>query len=335
MISWYLNRIKTFSLLEYPYRAKQVVQKKFEELFVQKKVPAAKTCIVEKTLLHPFGLDGQLPDASIDIFGKSFDFSDPQKIEWHKDIFSNQSFPRIFSKNISILKNPSLSAKVVWEINRLQFLQKIALHYNSTNDPNSLQLFVSIMKSWIIANPFMIGINWYSNIEINLRLINWFVCWELLDADSLIIEDDTFKEFSEKFWIPSIYHHCIYSFRNPSKHSSANNHLISEYAGLFVASSKWKFREWKKWNNYAAVGLEKEIAKQHSENGVNKEEAAEYIQFITDFFLISFIVAERTGKLFSSTYSSYLHNIFKYISVLLDCNGNFPKYGDEDDGRCF
>ena len=39
------------------------------------------------------------------------------------------------------------------------------------------------------------------------------------------------------------------------------------------------------WLKKSRRGLEREILKQHSENGVNKEEAAGYIQFITDFFL--------------------------------------------------
>ena len=313
MISWYLNRLKTFSIPEYPYRAKQVLQKKYEKAFHQHKRFAAGKQIIEKRILEEVNFDVEYNDPVINIFGKKFTYSDPKKIDWHKDIFSNQSFPKTFSKSINILSNPDLSAKVVWEINRLQFLMKIAINYNSTKDDSHLLLFIKIIRSWISNNPYLAGVNWYSNIEVNLRLINWFLCWEVLDADKLMIENKAFKEFAEKDWLPSIYCHCKYSYQNPSKYSSANNHLISEYSGLFVASSKWKFDEADKWNQYSKKGLENEIVKQHSVNGINKEEAAEYIQFITDFFLIAFIVAERTQNPFSSKYKSYLHNIFTYI----------------------
>jgi hypothetical protein len=144
-----------------------------------------------------------------------------------------------------------------------------------------------------------------------------------------------FSEFVQNEWLPLIKKHCIYSFNNPSKYSSANNHLISEYAGLFIASSKWRFKESEKWIKYAQNGLEKEIVKQHSENGLNKEEAAEYIQFITDFFLLSFIIGEITNRPFSKEYKQQLYKILCYIYSFLDCNGNFPKYGDEDDGKCY
>jgi hypothetical protein len=143
-----------------------------------------------------------------------------------------------------------------------------------------------------------------------------------------------FKDFVTKRWMPIIYRHCKHSHANPSRYSSSNNHLIAEYAGLFLASSLWQFKESGKWNTYAKKGLEKEIIRQHSGNGINREEAAEYIQFITDFFLISYIFGERTDNAFSQEYRKRLEKILYYIYELLDAEGNFPQYGDEDDGKC-
>ena len=74
--------------------------------------------------------------------------------------------------------------------------------------------------------------------------------------------------------------------------------LISEYAGLFIASSKWQFKESEKWNRYSQKGLENEIIKQHSKNGINKEEAAEYIQFITDFFFCHILLEKTQTSIF-------------------------------------
>jgi hypothetical protein len=129
--------------------------------------------------------------------------------------------------------------------------------------------------------------------------------------------------------------HCEYSYENPSRFSSANNHLIAEYAGLFIAAVKWPFKAAEKWIQYAQNGLEREIRVQHSAEGINKEEAAEYIQFITDFFLLSYIVGKNTQHPFSDTYEAKLQQIIDYIFHFLDCKGTFPKYGDEDDGKCF
>ncbi len=84
---------------------------------------------------------------------------------------------------------------------------------------------------------------------------------------------------------------------------------------------------------HARRGLEQEIVAQHSTQGVNKEEAAEYIQFITDFFLIPYVVAERNRQPFSLRYRQTLEHILDYIFSLMDQRGNIPFYGDEDDGK--
>jgi hypothetical protein len=333
MKAWYLNRLKTMSFPELVYRTNQFFQKKAEQYFSLGR-PRFSGCLsVRKNLLNAENLPPGLLPQSIDIFGKEFDFAEGD-IDWHKDIFSGQCFPLTFSKNISIRNNINLSAKNVWEINRLQFLPRLAINFRITGDDLYLNRFVEVLSSWIDCNPYLIGINWYSNIEVNIRLINWVLSWEILNVEELTAGNEEFKIFVERKWMPAIYMHCMYSFRNPSKFSSANNHLISEYAGLYAASSLWKFSESVKWLKYSKKGLEKEIALQHS-SGINKEEAAEYIQFITDFFLLSYIIGENTKDPFSDQYKEHLHKIFCYIFHLLDCKGNFAKYGDEDDGKCF
>jgi hypothetical protein len=326
---WYKNRLVTMSILEIPYRIKQLFKKQFDRLQIGKKL--IRKNYESKRILN-VQLDSDvvgLFDKRINIFGKELDYSQTE-INWHLDIFSLNEFSKKYSKSINIRSNKNLSAKNVWEINRLQFLPQLAVNYRLTNDEKILREFITINKSWIESNPYLIGINWYSNIEVNLRLINWFLAWEILEVEN--IHFDWFKCFVEEYWIPLIHQHCVYSFSNPSKFSSANNHLISEYAGLFIASSKWKFTESNKWNRYAKNGLEKEIIKQHS-NGINREEAAEYIQFITDFFLLSYVVAKNSENDFSIEYSDTLRQIFDYINNFLDISGNFPKYGDEDDGK--
>jgi hypothetical protein len=333
MSIWYINRLKTMSFAEILYRIRQSWQKQYELVTYKHRLPSSEFLGCSQSIIDT-SLKTDIPyDNIVNIFGKHFDYG-VNDIDWHRDIFTGEKFPVIFSKNINIRINPRTSAKNVWEINRLQFLVKICLNYKDTGKEEYLAQFMKILSSWIDENPYLQGINWYSNIEVNIRLINWFLCWQILKADDLIAGNRQFKDFVQSKWIPAIFCHCYYSYHNPSKYSSANNHLISEYAGLFIASSFWKFRESEKWMNYAGKGLEKEIILQHS-SGINREEAAEYIQFITDFFLLSFIVGEKTGRPFPGQYKQQLFKIFCYIRDILDCNGNFPKYGDEDDGKCF
>lgn len=323
---WYINRLRTFSAYEIVFRIQQRFQTHVldKRAVVQNKVthPLPKSEIIENDKAH---LPYPVFETTLDIY---------KPIDWHLDVSSSKRFPLLFSHEINIRSDKYGSAKHVWEVNRLLYLTRLAVSFKETSDPSLLALFQYHVTSWVNENPYLEGVNWYSNIEVNIRLINWYFCWKLLGVDSLQKDNPSFKNFVDSIWIPSIYNHCQYSFKHPSKHSSANNHLISEYAGLFVASSLWQFEESHSWNRYAKKGLEREIHIQNNMEGVNREEAAEYIQFIDDFFLIAAVVGEKHQKQFSDNYKAQLKKMFDYILAFLDAELNYPMYGDGDDGFC-
>jgi hypothetical protein len=321
MLLWYINRFQTFSISEIWYRAKQLFWHKFIDRIVFK---TTKTIPVNDIAMP------NLQPVIYPIFTEKLDISQP--IDWHKDLASDKWFPKIFTHSINTRNDQYGDAKNVWEVNRMLFLTDLSYQYSKNHDEKLLNIIQSHICSWVKENHYLCGVNWYSNIEVNIRLINWYYCWQLLDVEHLSKTDNAFNLFVQQTWLPAIYQHCKYSYQHPSLYSSANNHLIAEYAGLFVVSQRWTFKESGKWSKYAKAGLEKEIKKQHSENGINKEEAAEYIQFITDFFLIAYLVGEKHNNTFSSHYKDYLYQIFSYIAQIVDCEGNYLMYGDGDDG---
>lgn len=333
MVKWYLNRFKTLSRKEIIFRIGQMYRSKRERNDLNKHHFPAFFETKNERLLH---IDSPLDlhfDPTVNIFGIKFH---PAKIkDWNIDVSSNKRFPQQYSRLINMRNGHYGSAKHVWELNRMLFLPQLALEYRKYKRSETLNLIVNLLTSWIEQNPYLVGINWYSNIEVNIRLINWVLTWDILSIDELVETDHKLKEFVSKKWVPCIYSHCIFSFENPSLHSSANNHLISEYAGLFIANCKWSFPESDKWLYYAQTGLEKEILLQHSENGVNKEETAKYIQFITDFLLLCLVFGKKCGNILSSSFTIRFYKILKYIHDLLDIGGGIPNYGDEDNGRVF
>lgn len=327
-IKWYYSRLRTMNPDELVFRAKQTIQKLTEKI-----IPA--TPSFDQVKVRKLDIDfsfsaTNLPDRFY-IFGKELLID--EHLNFHQDIFSGKSFPLSFSKTIDMRTDRFGSAKAVWEVNRLNFLLPLLISYKATGDHKKLDLFVELVTAWEKQNPYLKGINWYSNIEVNIRLINWYWCWILLEKDTAWQLEKKYEAFRNDIWLPLIYKHCYYSFKNPSFYSSANNHLVAEYTGLFLASTLWKFDETAEWLKKSRRGLETEIQKQHSENGINKEEASGYIQFTTDFFLIAYIAAEHAGIAFSAKYTKTLKAICDYINNMLDMHGNHPKYGDEDDGR--
>jgi len=332
-LAWYANRLKTMSLPEINYRLSTAARKKYERWQKVGFFPKASLPAYPSPILSVPELDAPFETKEYAIFGWPLNIGQP--IDWHRDIISGSNFPLDYSYSIDTRTGQHGIVKVVWEANRLQFLTQICLQYRYSREEKYLQRFVDIVTSWNEANPYLKGVNWYSNIEINLRIITWFLCWEILEVPQLCQKDPAFKKFVDEIWVPLIYLHGLHADNHPSKFSSSNNHLIAEASGLFIAGAYWDFPKSKKWVRKAQRILEREMQLQHSPNGINREEASEYIQFITDFFLIACIVGERTGNPFSEAYRQMLNKIFHYIYHLMDQSGNVPYYGDDDDGHTF
>jgi len=329
---WIWNRLLSMSLTEVFYRFRAYVFKKYEKLFSISYYPKIKDIPIKPSIL-PLSNFPFKEIETLRVFNKKFDYY--HGFNWHQDISSGKIFPRKYSKEMQLKDPRNGDVKYLWEVNRMLFLPNICLKYRHTEDIKHLSKFVEITESWIDNNPYLVGANWSKNIEVSIRLINWALCWEILEVSEIISKNSEFKTFIFEKWIPSIYLHCKFSYTNPSLFSSANNHLISEIAALFIASSIWKFPEASKWNAYSKRMLEKEIVLQHSPMGVNREEASGYIQFSTDFLLLSFVFGKNSGNDFSEIYQRTLKNIFYYIFHLMDINGNIFNYGDYDDGRAF
>ena len=155
--------------------------------------------------------------------------------------------------------------KYIWEIEQRCFLF-LSHCYAHTKQPKYLEKFEELLSAWMDQNPFMMGVNWSSSLELGIRLINWTVCWHLVERD--------IRPELRKRWLECVYKHCWFIGRNLSRFSSANNHLIGEAAGLFIASTAMpRFKASGRWREKARRILICESMKQNYPDGVNKEQA--------------------------------------------------------------
>jgi len=249
------------------------------------------------------------------------------RIDYHRDYKSGLYAPRdMFSKNIDYRYYRKIGdIKYIWELNRHLFLVTLAQAFNISGNKKYLEKFKYFLNEWFEQNPFMLGVNWASSLEMAVRLINWTICWHLTNEflDTNLIE----------IWLDSIYRHCWFIDRNLSSYSSANNHLIGEAAGLFIASTALpKFKPSQKWQLKAYRTLIQECERQNYHDGVNKEQAVSYQQFVLDFLLLSGIIGKSHNRMFPARYWSTIEKMLEYLAVLEDTGGNLPRFGDEDDG---
>ncbi|MGA0555772.1 alginate lyase family protein [Larkinella sp. VNQ87] len=325
-------RLQSFSTAKLVARLRHFIRKKVEKKQVGWKPSVrlmndpARLFSIDESAIALSDLPLRFP-----VFEQSLDSTAP--IDWHLDPGTDKSFPAIYSREISLSGAAYHRARYVWEINRFYFLPTLALRYRLTTNPNELTHLTSLLISWEKANPYLTGINWHNNLEVSIRLINWFVTWNILNASVLAENDPVFRHFIESVWVPIIYQHCTYIYQELTLSPTTGHQRLAGYAALFVASSFWPFAESTTWNSYTKDGLEHAIQQQHSANGINRDEATDSIQFGTDLLLLAHLTGVHTNNPFSETFVGQLRLILSYIAYLVDRLGNLPTYGDEGIGR--
>src|SRR5205823_6061649 len=115
---------------------------------------------------------------AFDLLGYSnLDFGNP--VNWHLDPISGRQAPLAHWTRLNPLDFAAVGdSKVIWELNRHQWLVQLGQAYRLTREERYASAVVRELASWLEANPSGFGINWTSSLEVALRLIAW--CWALL-----------------------------------------------------------------------------------------------------------------------------------------------------------
>ncbi len=253
-----------------------------------------------------------------------------EKIDWHTDPQTGLSLPVTFGLDLDF-KDPSRvgNLKNVWEKNRHHHLTILSLAYALTREERYADEVGDQLNDWINKNSFPNGVNWTSSLEIAIRLISWVWTERLLRGTKA--HEELFG--TEGLLWSSIYWSQWMIASHYSHGSSANNHLIGEMAGLYIASVKWPvFNESDKWRKLAQGILAKEVTEQTFESGLNKEQAFAYHIFSLEFLLLAGIEGERFGRAFSDDYLKIVSKSIKVIADLSTCSSGIPEYGDADEG---
>jgi len=264
---------------------------------------------------HFFGLDGLREDP----------------LDWHYDPTMQVRAPHEFGPGIDHRDESVVgSIKVIWEKNRHHHLAVLAAAYALTYDERFAAEAADQLLDWVGQNPYLVGVNWTHPLELAIRLISWVTCERLLRGSTHY--DRVFGPQSP-LW-PSIYLQQSFIEKTYSRGSSANNHLIGEMAGLYIAAAAWPiYDRSRRWRDLARNVLEKEIVRQTFPSGLNREMAFAYHIFTLEFFLLALLEARRAGQDFSEGYRDRLTKMLEAIPQLTDVGGNLPRYGDGDEGR--
>lgn len=342
-LDWLWNRLKCMSVSEIGYRIYQKGHAKLQQYgFFNAKQPPEPlistsanawlkaSCAVNRQAYTEKA--DQILKGKLRVFAMDYVFHGAPR--WNYDVSSDKSTPLAFGKTLDY-RDPDRfgDIKYVWEPNRHLHLATLAQAFALTGDEQYGDAIKRHLLSWFEQCPYPLGANWTSSLELGIRLINWSIAWQLIHSVSSSFWDDLSGKQLKDQWLRSIYQHCHFINGHWSRYSSANNHLIGEASGLWVASVTWPYwPESEGWSDNARNILIEEALKQNGGDGVNKEQAISYQQFVLDFLLFSGLAARAAGRDFPPDYWGRIEPMIEFIASVMDVGGNVPMIGDADDG---
>jgi len=172
----------------------------------------------------------QLLTNKVTIFEKEYHFND--NFDWFYSFTDDFCWKIKRSENIEIrpkYKDEFIDIKLVWELNRHQFLPYLGIAYLITEDEKYAIKFKEIIEDWIGKNPPLYGVNWISGLEISLRLISWILSLYFF-KDSKSINEKSF--FSKIF--KSMFQHAYFLSNFYTRRSF--NHTIGDICGVYLFS---------------------------------------------------------------------------------------------------
>jgi hypothetical protein len=262
-----------------------------------------------------------------DLLGyRQLSFGDP--IDWHLDPVARRRAPLLHWTLLDPLDSATVGdSKVVWELNRHQWLVRLGQAYRLTGDERYADVFADTTRDWQRANPPGMGINWASSLEAAIRVMSWCWCLSLFRGAAAL----TARLRAEL--VEGIAGHASRIERYLSHYFSPNTHLTGEALGLFYVGVLFPYLPAApRWRQVAADILIRESAQQILVDGVYMEQSTCYQRYTAEIYLHFLILAARNHIAVPSSVMQRVAALLDALLVLRGPDGLLPRIGDADGG---
>jgi heparinase II/III-like protein len=263
-----------------------------------------------------------------DLLGfRELDFGDP--IDWHLEPVSRKRSPLLHWSRLNYLDSDVVGdKKIIWELNRHQYLVRLGQAYLLTHDERYAEVFVDHLNSWMDQNPPKVGINWASSLEVAFRSISWIWCFYFF-RHSPTLTAATFLR-ALKF----LYLHARHIETYLSTYFSPNTHLTGEALGLFSLGLMFpEFKEAERWKDVGSQILIDQLPLHVQADGVYFEQSSYYHRYTTDFYLHFLILARANDLKLPNEVEQALTTLLEHLMYITRPDGSTPFFGDDDGGR--
>jgi hypothetical protein len=250
-------------------------------------------------------------------------------IDWHFDPVHGKRSPReLFYKVHYLDFEEAGDSKVTWELNRHQHFVTLAKAYRLTGNPQFVDELQRQWRQWQAENPYPVGINWASSLEVAFRSLSWIWSYRLLEGSQGL------ADFRDEL-LSSLGLHGRHIERYLSTYFSPNTHLLGEGVGLFflglacpelAGAERWKSLGWDI--------IVRESGRQVRDDGFHFEQSSHYHVYALDFLLHSVVLASVNNIPIPKSLEQTLEKMLTALCLLGRC-GLPPRFGDDDGGRLF
>ena len=290
----------------------EILQQRFPE------TAAAIVALADRTCAHRFDLLGY----------ENLSFGEP--IDWSLDPVHQKRAPRDVWYNIPYLDFSSVGdVKITWELNRQQHFLTLGKAYQLTRDEKYAREFAAQFRDWLARNPYPIGVNWASSLEVSFRSLSWLWARNLF-AGSPVLSPNFDCEL-----LLALERNACFIERNLSYYFSPNTHLLGEGVALFFigmlcpglrGAKVWRDRGWE-----IVLGAAR---RQVRPDGGYFEQSTYYHVYALDFFLHARTLAHVNDFPVPLVVDRTIVAMLDYLSALCVA-GPPPRFGDDDGGRLF
>ncbi len=258
------------------------------------------------------------------IFDRNFSFQD--SVDW---LFSEKGidWPKVHFSKIA----PSVATygdiKYTWELNRLGFIQILAISYRLTENEKYLQKAETLINSCLDSNPPEMGVNWMNDQELAYRMLSLVIALQFLRE--YLSEDTVMKCFW--FFLEAGRHidHEVEFTRSCVK----NNHMIGASTGLILsgiltAAFNDKASQWlKKGKKY----LNDSVLELFNGDGSYKNQSINY-QIVSTMFVLAAKQALNQNNDDSDVIEEVLLKS-AFVLKSLSVGNHVPQIGAWDSGK--
>jgi hypothetical protein len=268
-------------------------------------------------------------------------------IDWHVDFKSGYRWPSTaWYRDVTYGSVEGADVKVPWELARGQHLPRLALAYGAAanGDPRFLAPERYLREArdqildFIATNPPRFGVNWRCTMDVGIRVANWVVAYDILQAYGARLDNGFLAVLAR-----SVAEHALFIATNLEWHPVfRSNHYMADICGLAFAAayledarSGRRPPQAERWFSIAVRELAAETDAQFYLDGANKEASVCYHRLSSEMVLYTTALLSGTGVSpeWAHRQRGAVERALGFTAWVMKDRHQVPQVGDNDSGR--